>query len=62
MIKKFSSPKMRNRQFFFAPKIQYELVAEQSEANLQNLQFPQWCRGPESNRRPFALQANALTN
>jgi len=26
------------------------------------LQFPQWCRGPESNRRPFALQANALTN
>jgi len=36
-IKKFSSPKMQNHQFFFAPKIQYELVAERSEANLSNL-------------------------
>lgn len=36
MIKKFSSPKMRNRQFVFAPKIQYKLVAERSEANPSN--------------------------
>ncbi len=41
---------LRNRQFFFAPKIQYELVAERSEANRSNLQFPVWCSGPDSNR------------
>src|SRR3989338_5783955 len=34
---------LRNRQFFFAPKIQYELVAERSDANPSNLQFPTWC-------------------
>jgi len=51
-IKKFSSPKMRNRQFVFTPKIEYELVAESAEkadklreANPSNLQFPTWCRG-----------------
>ena len=33
---------LENRQFVFAPKIQYKLVAERSEANLQNLQFPYW--------------------
>src|SRR3989344_7685317 len=27
MIKNFSSPKMRNREFVFTPKIEYELVA-----------------------------------
>src|SRR3989344_4818430 len=32
-IKKFSSPKMRNRQFVFTPKIEYQLVAERSEAD-----------------------------
>jgi len=42
-IKKFSSPKMRNREFVFTPKIEYELVAERSEANPSNLQFPTWC-------------------
>jgi len=26
------------------------------------LTFPTWCLGPGSNRRPFALQANALAN
>ena len=31
---------MQNRQFIFAPKIQYELVAERSEANPSNLQIP----------------------
>jgi hypothetical protein len=36
-IKKFSPPKMRNREFVFTPKIEYELVAERSEANLSNL-------------------------
>src|SRR3990167_1136024 len=34
---------LENRQFVFAPKIQYELVAERSEAGFQNLQFPVWC-------------------
>ena len=49
-IKKFSFPKMRNREFVFTPKIEYELVAESAEradklreANLSNLQFPTWC-------------------
>src|SRR3989338_6708904 len=40
---------LRNREFVFTPKIQYKLVAERSEANLQNLQFPQWCGWRESN-------------
>src|SRR3989344_4680634 len=55
MIKKFSSPKMRNRQFVFTPKIEYKLVADlpagkagQSEANPSNLQFPMWCPRRES--------------
>ena len=50
MLKKFSSPKMRNRQFVFAPKIQYKLVAESAEradklreASQRNLTFPYWC-------------------
>ena len=34
---------MRNREFVFTPKIEYELVAERSEANPSNLQFPTWC-------------------
>ncbi|MBI4087295.1 MAG: recombinase family protein [Candidatus Liptonbacteria bacterium] len=36
---------LQNRQFVFAPKIQYKLVAERSEANPSNLQFPMWCQG-----------------
>ena len=40
---------MRNRQFVFAPKIEYKLVAERSEANQNSLTFPVWCRGRESN-------------
>jgi len=31
---------LRNRQFVFAPKIQYEMVAEQSEAASSDLPFP----------------------
>ena len=34
---------MRNRQFVFAPKIQYKLAAERSEADPSCLQFPNWC-------------------
>ena len=48
MIKKFSSPKMQNRQFVFTPKIQYKLVAERSEANQNSLTFPVWCGQGES--------------
>ena len=41
---------MRNREFVFTPKIEYELVAERSEANQNSLTFPVWCGIPESNR------------
>src|SRR3989344_9648080 len=53
-IKKISSPKMRNREFVFAPKIQYKLVDERSEANPSNLQFPTWCRIIKIVRTAFA--------
>jgi len=43
MIKKFSSPKMQNREFVFTPKIEYKLVAERGEANQNSLTFPFWC-------------------
>lgn len=49
MIKKFSSPKMRNREFVFTPKIEYKLVAERSEENQNSLTFPFWCSRQESN-------------
>src|SRR3989338_3051260 len=65
-IKKFSSPKMRNREFVFTSKIEYELVAEPflrqdklREANLSNLQFPTWCPGRESNSH--ALRQSILS-
>ena len=45
---------MQNRQFIFAPKIQYKLVAERSEANPSNLQFPIWCSILELVRTHFA--------
>ena len=45
---------MRNRQFFFTPKIEYELVAERSEANPSNLQFPTWCSILKIVRTAFA--------
>ena len=54
MIKKFLSLKI-NRQFVFAPKIQYKLVAERSEANQNSLTFPTWCRGRESNSHDLAI-------
>ena len=44
---------LENRQFVFAPKIQYKLVAERSEANLQNLQFPYWCPREDLNLQPL---------
>ena len=53
MIKKFSSPKMRNREFVFAPKIEYKLVAERSEANQNSLTFPVWCRWWDLNPQPL---------
>ena len=54
MIKNFSSPKMRNREFVFTPKIEYQLFAEPrtrassvrdklGEANQNSLTFPDWC-------------------
>ena len=40
---------LRNREFVFTPKIEYELVAERSEANQNSLTFPFWCRRGDSN-------------
>ncbi|MDI6734510.1 MAG: recombinase family protein [Patescibacteria group bacterium] len=34
---------LRNREFVFTPKIEYQLVAERSEANQNSLTFPVWC-------------------
>ena len=77
MIKKFSFPKMRNREFVFTPKIEYKLVAESfdfaqdklREANPNRLQFPFWCPRGESNpysglRRPefYPLNYEDLLN
>ena len=47
---------MRNREFVFTPKIEYELVAERGEANQNSLTFPTWCREWESN--PQATRAH----
>ncbi len=43
---------MRNREFVFTPKIEYKIIAERSEANPSNLQFPQWCSREDSNLQP----------
>ena len=45
---------MRNREFVFTPKIEYELVAERSEANQNSLTFPMWCSILELVRTHFA--------
>ena len=45
---------MRNHQFVFTPKIEYELVAERSEANQNSLTFPMWCSILELVRTHFA--------
>ena len=47
---------MRNRQFVFTPKIEYDLVAGRSEANHSNLQFPVWCRILKIVRTPVVKQ------
>ena len=44
---------LENRQFVFAPKIQYELVAERSEATIPNLPFSKVCERRESNPCPL---------
>ena len=45
---------MRNREFVFTPKIEYELVAERSEANQNSLTFPFWCNILELVRTHFS--------
>ena len=52
---------MRNRQFVFAPKIEYQLAAESAnradklrEANQNSLTFPTWCSILELVRTHFA--------
>ncbi len=47
---------LRNRQFVFAPKIEYKLVAKRSEANLKSSTFLTWCRGRDSNSHVFRHQ------
>jgi len=51
---------MRNREFVFTPKIEYQLVAERSEANLSNLQFPFWCSILELVRTHFSEKIPTL--
>ena len=46
---------LRNREFVFTPKIEYKLVAEQSEANPNPLLFPFWCPGWDSNPHEISL-------
>ncbi|MBU0723230.1 hypothetical protein KKH46_03430, partial [Patescibacteria group bacterium] len=50
---------MRNREFVFTPKIEYELVAERSEANQNSLTFPVWCSILELVRTHFAACGGA---
>ena len=57
---------MRNREFVFTPKIEYQLVAESAEradklreANQNSLTFPKWCPQEESNLY-FKLRRLAL--
>src|SRR3990167_10276687 len=38
-MKNFSSPKMRNREFVFTPKIEYKLVAKRGEPKLFDFSF-----------------------
>ena len=45
---------LRNRQLIFSPKIQYNLVAERSEASRNRLQIPYWCAGEDSNLQALA--------
>ena len=45
---------LENRQFVFAPKIQYKLAAERSEANQSPLLFPKWCAGEDLNLHGIA--------
>ena len=45
---------LRNREFLFAPKNPYDLVAERSEATSESLTFPTWCSRWESNPHDLA--------
>ena len=51
---------LRNRQFVFAPKIQYELVAEAGGAAANGLPIPKWCPRWDSN--PQALRRIILSD
>ena len=51
---------LQNRQLIFSPRKPYDLVAERSEANLENLQFPVWWTVPDLNRRPSRCGRDAL--
>ena len=53
---------LENRQFGFAPKIQYKLAAERSEAASSGLQFPYWCPGEDSNLHALAGYATSRRN
>ena len=49
MVLKIFFYQKQNRQLIFSPKIPYDLVAERSEANLENLRIPFWWARKESN-------------
>src|SRR3989338_4398729 len=49
IMKKFSFPKIQNRQLIFSPRKPYDLVAERSETTASYLQFPVWWTWRASN-------------
>ncbi len=53
---------LRNREFLFAPKNPYDLVAERSEATSESLTFPTWCACLDSNQGPSRYKLDALTS
>ena len=44
---------MRNREFVFTPKIEYESIAERSETNPSCLQFLTWCSRQDASLSHF---------
>ena len=51
---------LRNREFVFTPKIEYEITAERSEAASSGLPFSKVCRGWGLNPRPQLYECCAL--
>ena len=53
---------LQNQKLSFCWKFPFNLAAERSEAAHKSLTFTEMCARQDSNLRPFAYKANALTN